>query len=677
MGKASQRDTKEKSRPSPQAADPPRRYFLTRPPVVFVFLSLLAGAIYSNSFSVPFLFDDLRNIVENPRIKDFKNFLDFSGTRYIGFLSFALNYYFGKLNPFGYHLVNLFIHIVNGFLVYLLALLLFRSSRIADPGVEKQAPWMAVVTSLLFIAHPIQTQAVTYIVQRFASLATLFYLSAVVCYLKWRLSDSKSGIFTLTGAGWYGAALLSTVLAMKTKEISFTLPVMIILIEAVFFRKPERKRWIFLVPFLLTLLIIPLSRIDVAGGAGEGFARETTTLSRSEYLFTEFRVILTYIRLLFLPVGQNLDYDYPIYHSIFEPPALLSFLFLFALFGLSLFLLLISSSPIPRLFAFGVLWFFLTLSVESSIIPIRDVIFEHRLYLPSVGFFFSCAMALLIGFRYLKSGPPGIYRPALTVSILSFIVISLSLATYQRNMVWRDKIGLWEDVVKKSPRKGRAHDNLGSALSERGDFQGAIAHFSQALGINPEDANAHNSLGVTLDRQGKFEEALGHYLRAVEIKPKDETTHYNLGDALQKRGRLEEAIHHYFQALRIRPDFDKVHNNLGVALGRQGKFEDAVFHLSKAARITPNDAMTQYNLGTILFQQGNFEEAVVHLSRAAQMSTDDAMARYDLGRSYWKLGRSEDSVRELEAALRIDPKFSEARESLEAVRRGAGKSGDQ
>jgi len=306
---------------------------LTKLLPVFFLLALLATLIYSNTFSVPFVFDDTRNIVENPRIKDLKNFLDFSGSRYIGFLSFALNYYFGELNLFGYHLVNLTIHIANGFLVYLLVSLLLRTPRITSSDLAIQSPWIGFATALLFISHPIQTQAVTYIVQRFASLATLFYLLAAVCYLTWRLAPSERRSRYL----WYCASLLSTVLAMKTKEISFTLPAMLLLIEKVFFRRREGKQWIVLVPFLLTLLIIPLSRIDMAGGASEGFAQETTAISRSDYLFTQFRVILTYVRVLLFPIDQNLIYDYPIFHSFFEPQVFLSFLLNAILLGLSLY----------------------------------------------------------------------------------------------------------------------------------------------------------------------------------------------------------------------------------------------------------------------------------------------------------------------------------------------------
>ncbi len=232
--------------------------------IVLLFLSVLASLIYSNTFSAPFHFDDEQNIVTNPQIKNLSNFRDVSSSRYVGLLSFALNYHFGQLDVFGYHLVNLLIHIINGFLVYTLVLLVFKTPLMRPPSAALLEPsaWsitqppagIAFITALLFLVHPLQTQAVTYIVQRFTSLSTLFYLLSIVCYLKWRLAGPE----LRTRYAWYAGALLSTILAMKTKEISFTLPFMILWVEAIFFWPLTRKQWGALIPFLLTLPIIPL-----------------------------------------------------------------------------------------------------------------------------------------------------------------------------------------------------------------------------------------------------------------------------------------------------------------------------------------------------------------------------------------------------------------------------------
>ena len=374
--------------------------------------------------------------------------------------------------------------------------------------------------------HPVQTQAVTYIVQRMTSLATMFYLLSVVLYIKARLSivgiqscrrlteNSKEKKFSslLTPHSslffYYVGSVFAAVLAMKTKEIAFTLPLAVVLYEVFFFRGSWKHRLLYLLPLLVTLPIIPLTIIDIGGSAGDILSdtdqhlRVGRGITRLDYLFTQFRVVVTYLRLLVLPLNQNLDYDYPVYAAFFSPPVFLSFLLLTAIFALAVYLFFSSrlhqssaesyadttqSQPQPesqskykpafRLIAFGILWFFLTLSVESSLIPIRDVIMEHRLYLPGFG-----AAAVFATAFYLMVGK--LTRPASGKLLLlgaALLVLVLGFATYQRNYVWGDAIRLWQDVVVKSPNKGRPINNLGVALEETGRRPEAFKPFPGPL----------------------------------------------------------------------------------------------------------------------------------------------------------------------------------------------------
>ena len=654
----------EKGPPPEINALPPQGY-LPQPLAVLFLLSLLVTLIYSNTFSFPFLFDDQSNIVENSKIRDVSNFLGFSGSRDVGFLSFALNYHFNGLNVFGYHLVNLLIHITNGLLVYSLVLLLFKAST-SDHGSQQlptldsqlAAAWIALVTALLFVSHPIQTQAVTYIVQRFASLVTLFYLLTLVCYLKWRLASPEARSRYL----WYSGALLSTFLAMKTKENSFTLPFMLLLVEAVFFRPFTRKRWVTLIPYLLTILIIPVSRGDALGGA-EGIARDTTAISRSDYLFTQFRVIVTYLRLLLLPINQNLDYDYPIYHSLFEPSVFLSFLFLLFLFAVSLYLLFASRlrPSTSRLTSFGILWFFLTLSIESSIIPIRDVIYEHRLYLPSVGFFMALSVGVMIVWKSLRRrGIPTEWG----VIGLGAAVLVLSAMTYQRNLVWHDAITLWQDVVKKAHNKGRGHYNLATALSKRGELREAIKHYREALRINPTSVDAHNNLGTALSKRGKLREAIKHYQEALRINPADAEAHYNLANALSKRAELLEATKHYREALRINPTSVDAHYELGNALFQRGELLEAIKHYQGALRINPAYADAHSNLGTALLQRGELLEAIKHYREALQINPTSVDTHYNLGNALLQRGELGEAIKHYRKTLQINPAYADAHNNL-------------
>ena len=666
---------------------------LTHPLTALFALIILAVVIYSNTFSVTFHFDDGINIVDNPWIKDLTSFLYLSGSRYVGFLTFALNYRFGGLSVFGYHLFNLLIHITNGTLVYALVLLLFRAAHtppLTPPASRvSAAPAIALSAALLFIAHPIQTQAVTYIVQRFASLATLFYLLTVLCYLKWRLSSSDSKRRHL----WYAAAFIATILGMKTKEITFTLPFMLLLVEAVFFGPLTRKQWLALIPFFLTLPIIPLSRPGALGEGEAGFARDAFALSRPDYLFTQCRVIMTYLRLLVLPVDQNLDYDYPASHSLFVPPVFFSFLFLSALFAAAVYLLWFSrraaADPRLRLIGFGVLWFFITLSIESSIIPIRDVIFEHRLYLPSAGLFLAIGTAA-VGFSNHWKIPR-------TFAIGVLIVIFAGVA-HQRNLIWKDDVTLWNDVARKSPNKYRGHNNLGATYADRnrwdeaikeyktalalkpdnaethnnlgnvykelGQFEVAAQGFRTAIALNPNNADAHNNLGMVYYDQGKLPDALIEFEKALQLKPNDAMAHNNRGNIYKKIGRFDDSLKEYEIAVSLDPDFAEAHNNLGVAIQDLGQFNEAIREYETALRLKTDYAEAHNNLGVVYKLLGRLDEAVSEYQSALQFDPDNVETHNNLGIVYSRLGRPEEAIREFQTALTLKPDSAEVHNNL-------------
>ena len=600
--------------------------FFRHPLSVLALLSLIGFLAYSNTFSADFHFDDTSNIVENPRIRDPSNFLDLAGSRSVGFLTFALNYRFGGLDVFGYHLVNLLIHIATGFLVYLLIRLLFQVSIPPLPSGQTQdsdtAPaWIAMAAAMLFVAHPIQTQAVTYIVQRFASLAALFYILAIVCYFKWRLLGRlrKRSVF------WYGLALIATILAMKTKENTFTLPIMILILEVAFFRPLSRKRWLSLIPFLLTLLIIPASIPDALGEGEAGLVRETTDISRWDYFLTQTRVIMTYLRLVLLPVNQTVDYDYPIFHSLWEPSVLISFIFLTCLFLGAIYFTYRSNSTRynSRLVSFGILWFFVSLSIESSIIPIRDVIFEHRMYLPFAGILI--ATAALVGGTVGQSQ----WRLRKEVMIAGFLIILMVLgfATYERNKVWKDGLTLWGDGVRKAPNKSRVHHNLGSSLLVRGFQKEALEQFQTTLVIDPEYGMAYLNIGKIYKDQGRYAEAIEEYNLALALEPDIAQIHSNLGNALRHLGQLPEAIKEYKTALALEPDLAGVHNNLGNAYKQLGRTIEAIEEYRKAIKLQFDLVQPHFNLGDIYQKKGNVKEAARHYRMALEIRPDYRPAR--------------------------------------------------
>lgn len=641
--------------------------------------------------------DDLPNIVENPKIRGLANLCDFASARYVGFFSFALNYSLGGLDVWGYHLVNLVLHITTGFLVYALVVLLFRAAN-ASPEVSS-ARLIALATALLFIAHPLQTQAVTYSVQRFTVLATVFYLLGVVAYLQWRLS-SREGT---GGLVWYGVALVATVLAMKSQELAFTLPVMLMGVELVFFGPPTKRQWALLIPFFLILPLVLLSRFD-ALGESEAFSTQALTLPWSDYVVTQLRVIVTYLRLLVVPVRQNLDYDYPLYHSLLDGPVCVSLLLLLTLGGAAVAVLWRTARgpqhAFARLAAFGILWFFITLLTECALFPLRDVILEHRLYLPSVGILLSFCVAYGWGAEQLKHVR---YWRVIVILPMAAILLACSVATYLRNTLWQDDVTLWEDVVKKSPDKAKAHTHLGNAYRAQKRMAGAVreyqivtqlepgsslAHYNlgvayrgqrqwgeagselqKALNLKPNFPEARNELGGVYKGLGKWAEAVREYQLAVGLSPEYADAHNNLGVAYSAQGRLDEAMRAYETAVRLRPEFVDAHNNLGMAYADQGRVDDAVRAFQTAIRLQPDYADAHNNLGTVYSMIGRLDDAIGEYQLTLRLQPGYAGTHFNLGNNYKGLGRLDDAQREYEAALRIQPDFPAARQALESLKK--------
>jgi Tfp pilus assembly protein PilF len=600
---------------------------------LIVIIGLLA---YANTLHAPFVFDDESSIVDNPVIRDLPNFLSGAGyaynpRRFIGYLSFALNYKLGGLNVVGYHLVNLAIHSITAWLVYILASLTLRTPFFKDsgPGTEGQGPekaftdyrsFLPLLAALLFVAHPIQTQAVTYIVQRLASLATLFYLLSLVCYVSARLGQEEPSIpdsqSPIPGPRslFFVASLVAALLAMRTKEIAATLPLVVVLYEFSFFGASTRKKLLFLLPLLLTLLIIPLGMLHTGRPLGEllsdvnEMTRDSRLISRGEYLLTQFTVIATYIRLLFLPINQNLDYDYPVYGSFFALPVLGGCILICSFIGLAIYFyyrtrqvspFTVHRSPftaVHRLIAFGILWFFITLTVESSIIPISDVIFEHRLYLPAVGAFIALAAAAMLAAHRI----PVIVCAATAVLIL----IALAAVTWQRNMVWASASTLWADVVRKSPNKVRPYNNLGNALLAEGRTNEAIETLQAGSSMEPQDASAHRNLGTALGKAGLMDKAMEEYGIALRLQPNDFYTFYNLGIAYNEKGMLAEAIECFRKSIALRKDYAEAYNNLGVIYGNQGRFDEAIEQFRSALKYYPEYLDASNNLKLAYGKQG-------------------------------------------------------------------------
>ncbi|MBF0344800.1 MAG: tetratricopeptide repeat protein [Nitrospirae bacterium] len=607
--------------------------FIQKPYVHLIIIAVVGLLSYSNTFEVPFVFDDNSFVVNNPIVMNFTYFTTPSllkdvkierdlkesyRNRYFSHFSFALNYKLNGANIIGYHVVNLIIHIFNAVLLYYFILLIFKTPLFADT-LTPYGRFNAFSVALLFIAHPVQTEAVTYITQRFTSLVALFYLLTLVAYIKSRLSALQIKKYVL-----YTLSIVSTILAMKTKENAFTIPIILTLIESSFFSRMKLdtkttrfvlNRILYLFPFYLTMPIIPLTLlnnkvelIDLDRVVQAVGSANKSGIPLMHYVYTQFVSIVTYLRLLFMPINQNIDYFQPFYTTMMEPAVYVSFMILLLFFGFAVYMYYRSHKTFSeegdwlRLFAFGIFWFFVTLSIESSIIVLPDALVEHRLYLPSAGIFIS--VISLLNITRIKGTIKNQTMEKVHVTVLILVITLLSSATYVRNTVWKDEITLWKDVVRKSPHNYRAHNNLGNIYMMQNNFIEAINEFKTALSYNKNSVVSYYNLAVCYFNQGRVEDAIVEYTTTIQLKPDYIEALNNLGNIYVMQRNFDEAIKEYKLALSYDNSNAFIYNNLGICYLNQGRIEEAIAEFKAAIRLKPDFSEPHRNLSTALIKLG-------------------------------------------------------------------------
>jgi Flp pilus assembly protein TadD len=337
-------------------------------------------------------------------------------------------------------------------------------------------------------------------------------------------------------------------------------------------------------------------------------------------------------------------------------------------------------------------WFLLILAPTSSILPLGQVAYEHRMYLPLAAVVvlavaggyalcdrllprpagqggpspFSPAMTLgRVGFWEAKKGTvPGrgatVVRWAVPAAVWAAALVALGCATVARNSDYRSLLAIWKDCVDKRPSNPAAHNNLGAVLAAAGRFDPALQRFHEALRLRPDYAEAHNNLGNALTRLGRTDEALEHLWRAVQLKPDYANAHHNLGLALAAVGRTDEALQQYQETLRLNPDFPEAHNNLGVALAKTARTDEAIEHFQQALRLHPDSAEAHNNLGIALAKTARTDEAIEHYRAALRLAPDFAAAHYNLARALANASSSNESAEHYRKFLELMPHPTDA-----------------
>ena len=629
---------------------------------------LVTAAVFANGLRGVFIFDDVFAILNNSSIHHLwpigpvlhppLDVTTASGRPLVN-LSFALNYYFGGENPWGYHVVNVLIHICAALLLFGVLRRSFRLPVLAD-RLGRAATPLALAVALLWAVHPLQTESVTYVAQRAESGIGLFYLLVLYCVIRGATPHRSYSVL------WYIAAILACLLAMAYKETIVSVPLFVLLYDRTLlsgsFREALRRRWALYLGLLATegllaylVLTASLPASYVKGGV------TSWTYSR-----TQPEVILYYLRLCFWPRPLCLDRCWYVARTPGEiiPGMLVVALLLAAtLYGLC------------RRKSWSLLgaWFFLILAPTSSFLPLYELAAEHRMYLPLA----AVATAVVLGCyglqRWLGRHIPRWWGAVVLGGATLTAVAALAAVSVARNADYRSEIGMWSDTVNKAPWNPDAHSALSAYLVLAGRLDEAIAQLQAAVALRPRWVKDRDALATLLATEGRTAEAMVHWSKALECDPTQATANYNVGLILQEQGRLAEAAAHYETAIAREPRLALAHGALAGVLQRQGKPAAAIAHYQKALKIEPNSLEFHNGLGGLFVQERRFDDAIAHFEQAAAIDPKNLAALLNLGNVFVQLSRPERAISYYQQALAIDPHCAEAHHFLAGVLHGQGR----
>jgi len=642
--------------------------------ITAVFIMILI--LYSNTFDASWHFDDEQNILERkaihlteltwPQIK--KTFFDDEGKFYrpAACLSLALNYYIGKTNIFGYHAVNIFIHFLASIFLFLFIYhtlnLPFLKARYGP-----NSYFIALLATALWAINPLQTQAVTYIVQRMASIAGMFYIMSMYFYLKGRTSEQR-----LVSPAHYFMCLFCGILAFGSKQNAAMLPISILLFDLFLIQgltKENIKKNSFI---LLVLILTPLTLAVIHEGPSifhpkqlfSGYEHRPFTLV--ERLLTEPRIILFYISLLLYPMPDRLSicHDIAISHSLINPlTTIISILVILIILCLTI----IKSRKWPFI-SYCIIFYFLNHLIESSIFSL-ELIFEHRNYIPSMLFFAPIAILALKGIKFFS------YKQSMQVIFTVFIVLVLigqGHSAFMRNFIWKTEESLWIDATEKAPDLIRPWNNLGNFYSSRNLHEEALTQYIKALpkkDIHTKKKGrclAYYNIGLTYSEMGEKDKALRYYQEAEKISPSFADTHNNKGILLLEKDLFDEARQEFEKAIRYDNKHYEAHNNIGFLLLKTGKTEKAIPKLEMALKIKSNNPMALKNLGYAYRIKGSYGRAFLLFNKGIQHKYPDPGLFLYLSEIFYIRGKN-DQAEKLISRFVSSGKDADIRKYIEGV----------
>ncbi len=618
-----------------------------------ILITVVGLIVFSNTFRNDFVYDDKEFIVDNKAIRSLKNipgyfvsaqYFSAKGEFYIYrpivTLTFALDYKLWKMNPAGYHILNTLFHILAGVMVFFVLRLL----------IKKDLP--ALVGGLVFIAHPVQTEAVSWIAGRGNTICLFLCLLSFYYYIRYRdrLNVKQSGDYRLS--------VILYAVALLTKEMAICFPLIIIAYDYVMYpgnwsKLIYRKKWDFsllkeYIPFFLlsagylVLRYAAIGRVSQQSYWGGGIVPTILTMSK---------VFVHYARLLVLPVNLCVDYDIPVSMTILEPFVIFSFLF-----AAGLLLLSFKAHRYSKLATFGIFWFIIALLPVSNIVPLQALIAERFLYMPSVGFCMLCAVIVSKSARFAKT------EKAVYI-LVAVMVVLYSVLTVFRNADWRSDFTLWSKTLESRDKSFRALTSLGIHYSDKEEYDKAIRYYKESLEINPRFIITYNNLANTYQKLERYDDAIREYETAIRMNKNYYEAYANMGNAYKRMEKYDLAIANYRKSLSIKESYVDARFNLGVTYADTGRSDEALEIYKKVVEYDPGHAEAYNNMAVIYREKGLTDRAIKIFMTAVKKDPEYTDAHFNLAITY-SINRIDEMIEWLRKTIELDGEFKEAHYNL-------------
>jgi len=671
-------------------------------------LVILAVVTYLNSLPNQFVYDDVSTIVENSLIKEWENFPTLFSHDYfkcsgeltyrpVITISYFIDYSLWRMNPVGYHAVNVFFHTINTILIYFLISLLFRKyegNMLARGGLNDVDPTriisIALLTSIMFAIHPIVNEVVNGISYREDLIATAFLVSSFLFFMLYKRQllvlqgqskqvSSRKSVFSL-----YSGALACYFFGLFSKESTIVLPALIFCYEIIVGKNigawfPDNheiqgRRTFFIIykkavnivtssiflGYIGVSVLYLLVRFVILQNPNENLAFPEGSFF--VIMLTMVKVLGRYIANVFMPFSLNPDYHVLYLKTPFTFSFIIPFLTLTSIVVIAVRLVkkFATGKSFYRIMVFAIVWFFISMLPVINIIPLANIMADRYLYLPILGF------CLFISNGLIRLG--SITRYILCISLIIFCIF----ITVPRNNIWRDNLILWYESSLSPLCSFTTYNNLGAQLSERGDTDAALLMYSKAIQKSREVgftkyAAVYYNMGNAYQKKDMLEDAVKAYKKAVQIRPEYKEVHNNLGKVYFTLERYNDALNEYETAIKIDLEFSYAYNNLGVLYNKLGRGDDAIAVYKKAISLDNKYGEAYYNLGNVYEGKRQYDLAMETYQIALKVDPTQIYAHNNLGTIYDKKGLIEDAIMEYHYAINADPKYPFSHNNLGAA----------